>query len=105
MFQFFPRGRQEWLRVLLFPFQAYVVIAYLVEQYFIRSLPANGGYRGSLSEFKAKLLLGYTVCVLVLLSVGIVQMLAGRWLRGVLNAVLAALGVLIGLSMMNFGYT
>src|SRR5262249_19056059 len=46
MFRAFPTSRSQWLSAGLFPFQAYVGVAYFVEQYFIRSLPGNGGYRG-----------------------------------------------------------
>jgi hypothetical protein len=105
MFHLFPRARQEWLRVLLFPFQAYVVVAYFVEQYFIHSLPGNGGYRGSLDEFAICVVAGYAVCFLVLLCVGISQMVAGHRLRGFLNVGLAVLGCLLGLWMMNFVHT
>jgi hypothetical protein len=104
MFRFIPREQGEWLRVLLFPFQAYVVVAFLVEQYFIRSLPSGGGYRGSLAEFKVWVIAGYAICFLVLLGVGIVQIFTNHRLRGFLNVGLAALGALLGLSMMNFVY-
>ena len=105
MFRAFPKSRSEWLQVLLFPFQAYVVVAYLVEQYFVRSLPGNGGYRGSLTSFKLWVISGYSVCFIVLLCVGIIQLSTGRRARGFLNIGLAILGALLVLSMMNFVYT
>jgi hypothetical protein len=105
MFHAFPKSRSEWLRVLLFPFQAYVVVAYFVEQCFVRSLPGNGGYRASLTSFKLWVISGYSVCFIVLLCVGIIQLSTGRRVRGVVNIGLAILGALLGLSMMNFVYT
>jgi len=102
MFRAFPKSRREWLQVLLFPFQAYVVVAYFVEQYFVRLLP--GKYRGSLMSFKHWVISGYSVCFIVLLCVGIIQLSTGRRARGFLNIGLAILGALLGLSMMNFTY-
>jgi hypothetical protein len=105
MFRPFPRGRQGWLRVLLFPFQAYVLIAIFVERYFMNSLPGNGGYRGSLAEFKLTVVAGYAVSFLVLLCVGVGHFLTGRVRSACLNLGLAALAALLGCSMMNFAYT
>lgn len=102
MFQVFPKGRGEWLRAALFLFQAYVIVAYCVEQYFIRSLAAAGGYRGALNDFRGDVILGYAVCHLVLSSVGVVQMCIGYSTRGLLNVGLAVLAVFLGLSMDNF---
>jgi len=102
MFRAFPKSRDEWWRVLLFPFQAYIVVAYIVEQYFITSLPGYGGYRGALTDFKAWVIFGYAICFVVLLCTGAIQFLRGHRLRGAVNVGLALLGVLIGLSMANF---
>jgi len=102
MFRPIPKSRAEWRQVLFFPFQAYVVVAYLVEQYFINSLPGYGGYRGALSEFKGWVIFGYAICFVVLLCAGIIQSLRGYRLRAAVNFGLAMLGMLFGLSMMNF---
>lgn len=102
MFQAFPNSRGEWWRILVFPFQAYILVAYIVEQYFVTSLPGYGGYRGALSEFKSWIILGYVICFVVLLSTGAIQLLRGHRLRGAVNVGLALFGVLLGLSMMNF---
>jgi len=102
MFRAIPKSHAEWRPVLLFPFQAYVVVAYLVEQYFINSLPGYGGYRGALSEFKVWVIFGYAICFVILLCAGIVQLLRGHLLGGAMNLGLALLGILLGLSMMNF---
>lgn len=89
MFQIFPKGKREWLRVLLFPFQAYVVVARIEEHYFIRSLAYP--YRGMMSDFRMWVYGGFVVCFPVLLGVGIVQMFTGHRLGGFLNISLAAL--------------
>ena len=102
MFRAFPKSRGEWWRALIFPFQAYFVVAYIVEQYFVTSLPAYGGYRGALSEFKCCVIFGYAICFVVLLSTGTIQLLRGHWLCGAVNLGLALFGMLLGLSMTNF---
>ena len=101
-FHLFPRNWQEWRRAALFPFQAYVVIAIFVERHYWSSLPGYGGYRGSLGDFKAEVILGYAVCAAVLLSVGLAQILTGYRRRAWWNLGLAGTGALIALSMMNF---
>jgi hypothetical protein len=100
MFRVFPKGRREWLRAALFLFQAYIPVAYCVEQYFIRQTP--WAYRGALDEFKGDVILGYAVCLLVLLGVGLGQIAVSRWRRGFLNFGLAALGAVIAFRMNNF---
>jgi hypothetical protein len=94
VFYCFPKKRIEWLRVLLFPFQAYVVVAFFVERFFWSSLPAGGGYRGSLSGFVAGVILGYVACAVVLFGVGSIQILTGHRRNGCQNLCLAGLGVL-----------
>ena len=102
MFRTLPRGRSEWLHLLAFPFQAYVVVAIFVEKYFLRSLPTHS--RASLDNFKCWVIFGYSVCFFALLGVGTVQLCTGRRRLGVVNLCLAALGALIALSLMNFVY-
>jgi hypothetical protein len=102
MFRAFPKSRSDWQQILLFPFQAYVVVAYVVEQYFITSLPGYGGYRGALSEFKSWVIFGYAICFVVLLCTCTIQFLHAHVKRGALNVGLAVLAVLFVLSMMNF---
>jgi hypothetical protein len=100
MFRVFPKGRGEWSRAALFPFQAYIPVAYCVEQYFVRQLP--GAYGAALDEFKGDVILGYFVCFLVLLVVGLGQIAVSRWKGGLLNFGLAALGAVIAFRMNNF---
>lgn len=102
MFRAFPRGRSEWLQLLVFPFQAYVVVAIFVERYFMRSLESHS--RGSLAEFKCWVMVGYSVCFFALLGVGTVQLCAGRRRLGLVNVCLAVLSALVALSLMNFVY-
>ncbi len=86
----------------MFPFQAYVIIAIFVERHYWNSLPGYGGYRGELSEFKLDVILGYAVCVALLLGAGLAQVLTGHPHRALFNFVLAIYGALIALSLMNF---
>ncbi len=97
-FHLLPRTKGEWRRVALFPFQMYVVIAFFMERHFWYSLPANGGYRGSLSEFVVEVLIGYIVCIFVLSCVCIAQLTTGHRRRGLLNIGLAVLGSLFAFS-------
>src|ERR1700677_1280984 len=101
IFQIFPKRKNEWLRALLFPFQAYVIIAHFIEWHFWDSLPASGGYRGSLGGFMAGVSLGYFVCAVVLFGVGIRQVTLGHRYKGWLNIGLAVLGYLFACDMPN----
>jgi hypothetical protein len=87
MFQFFPKDKRGWLRVLIFPFQAYVVEAFVVEQHYY----GRGSYGSHLADFGALFLLGFVVSFPVLLFVGIAQMFNGHPLRGYVNLGLAVL--------------
>jgi hypothetical protein len=97
MFQLFPKRKREWLRVLLFPFQAFVVVGYFVHHYFFSSLPY--GYRGELSNLNVDMLFGYAVCFLVLLVVGIAQIAKGHRMLGIFNMGLAALAAKFAMSL------
>lgn len=87
MFQVLPKDKRRWLQVLIFPFQAYVVVAFAVEQYYY----GRGSYGSHLADFGMLFYFGFVICFLVLLCVGIVQMFIGRRFRGFLNIGLAAL--------------
>src|SRR5579859_7866649 len=84
MFQFFPKGRQGWLRALFFPFQAYAVVALVVTIYYHRT-------DGDVARFGALFFSGLNVCFLALLVIGIGQMISGHRLSGLINLCLAAL--------------
>ena len=88
-FRLLPRNKGEWWQVALFPFQAYVIVAHVVERYFVGSVAYP--YRGMMDDFTAWVLAGFVVCFPVLLIVGIEQMFTGHRLRGFLNICLAVL--------------
>jgi hypothetical protein len=56
---YFPGTPQDWLRGISFPFQAFVVLAIFVEQFFERQLPHN--YQGGMSDARNYVSLGYLV--------------------------------------------
>ena len=99
MFQLFPKDKRGWLRVLVFPFQAYVVEAFVVEQYYY----GRGSYGSHLADFGVLFLFGFVVSFPVLLFVGIAQIFNGHPLRGYANIGLTALAGWFICSM-NFVY-
>ena len=100
-FHLFPKNRGEWQQAALFPFQSYMVVAHFVEKHFWDSLPAGGGYRGSLTGFMIGVSFGYIVCAVVLFGVGIRQFSLGHHRSGWLNVGLAVLGCWFAYSMPN----
>jgi len=96
VFQVVPKNREEWLRALFFPFQAYVAVAYFVERYFVTRWPPHSYGPG---EFRASLFLGYGLCVVVLLGMGICQLTKGQIRKGFVNLGLAVLGAWLGYPM------
>ena len=104
-FHLLPRNKKEWRQIALFPFQAYVVIAYFVERHFWYSLPGNGGYRGSLLSFKMDVFLGYDVCIAVLLYVGVTQWFTHNRRKALVNFGLAIFGFWCVGHMGNFAVT
>ena len=67
--QVFPKGAKEWVRAGLLPFQTYVIAAFLVVE--IGSRIPTLQYRW---VFLEGILLGYCVCIVVFLLVGIIQL-------------------------------
>jgi hypothetical protein len=93
MFRPFPRERQDWLRLALFPFQAFAILAHLMSYYLVSVWP----HRGSvvpLNHFYDQISTGYVLCFLVLLIVGFCQLAARHRVSGIVNLVIAAWCVL-----------
>jgi hypothetical protein len=88
MFHVFPKDRDDWLRLLLFPFQAFAVIAHLVSYYLVSHWPH--GNVSPLNHFYSQIAGGYALSFLVLLVVGFRQMAAGHRVSSVVNVLLAA---------------
>jgi len=91
MFHLFPRQRQEWLRVLLFPFQAYVVLGHCATLYLLSIWHFRNV--GPLNHFADQLLFGYLVSFFVLFPVGLYQHHLGFRAGGWLNVGLALWGI------------
>ena len=89
MFNAFPKHRDDWLKLLLFPFQAFAVTAHLMSYYLVFHWP-HRGFIGPLNHFYDQIAPGYALCFLVLLIVGIRQMVAGRRMSAIANILLAA---------------
>jgi len=88
MFRLFPREWQDWLRIFVFPFQAYVFLAPASYCYVLHIWPR--GNVGPLNHFGHQLLFGYAICFFVLLGVGIYQRGVSRYVH-LCFAALAAL--------------
>ena len=98
MFHLFPSSRQEWLRVLVFLFRAYIILAFATVHYFGAHWPRHY----SLPAGFAGIYLCYGFSCIVLLVVGVIQLLTDRRTSGHLNIGLALLGLLLGLSFPSF---
>jgi hypothetical protein len=88
MFKLFPKDRRDWLRVLIFPFQAYVILTAIIYTYFFNIWPRRGV--DELNHFGGQLVYGCFICFLVLSFVGLLQ----RTPKKYLNFSLAALSIL-----------
>lgn len=93
MFRLLPVGRRGWLRAVLFPFQAYGVIAFVVLQYFASNWPRHT--RWGMTDLKLHAISGYAICFVVLLLVGLAQLFTGHRCSGCLNLGLAAFTALL----------
>jgi hypothetical protein len=100
MFHLFPKRRQDWLRVLVFPFQAYVIIAFFVERYFASIWP--GHTRWTMTDLKLFMVSGNVVCFFVFLVAGVRQSFLRQWTVACLHFGFAVLSVLLCLPMLNF---
>jgi hypothetical protein len=99
MFQLFPKTRKEWLRAIIFPFQAYMPVAFIVWQ-ILEVIWPGGKYRfGELStyhDFKSAVLQGYAICFWVLLIIATFQLSARQRTAAFLNVGWALVGALLG---------
>jgi energy-coupling factor transporter transmembrane protein EcfT len=107
MFHLFPKGRQDWLRVLAFPFQAFVILAPIVFWYFMGRysgcLDSNGShpvyarfdYGHAMTGLADQILVGCLVCFFVLLAFGFYQRAIGHRVSARVDFVLAALSIIL----------
>ena len=86
--------------MLVFPFQAYVIIAFFVERYFASIWP--GHTRWTMTDLKLFMAAGYVVCFLFFLVVGVRKLFLRQWTIACLHFGFAVLSVFLCLPMLNF---
>jgi hypothetical protein len=94
MFRLFPKNRQDWLRVVVFPFQAYVILGPASYCYWLHIWPHQGEV-GPLNDFGHQLSAGYLLCLLVLATIGFRQLVLEHGRKAYVNLGLAALSLLL----------
>jgi len=87
MVHIFPKSRQEWLSVLVFPFEAYAVLGHCATLYLLSIWSFRSVHL--LNHFADQLLTGYIVCFFVLLPVGLYRIHFAFRVRGWINFGLA----------------
>jgi hypothetical protein len=100
MFRVIPRDGRGWLRVVLFLFQAFPIVASFVVGYFGSVWPHRTGW--TMDDLKLFIIAGDFVCLIVVATVGIAQLFTGRRRRACVNLGLAALTVLLCFPLLNF---
>jgi len=95
------------LRVLAFPFQAFVILAPIVFWYFMRlyggCLDSNGShpiyarfdYMHAMKDLANQILIGYLFCFVALLAFGLYQRAVGHRVSAKVDFVLAALSIIL----------
>ena len=86
--------------MLLFPFQAYVIIAFIIERYFASIW--SGHTRWTMTDLKLFIAGGYAVCFFVFLVAGVRQLFLRQWSIACLHLGFAVLSVLFCFPMLNF---
>jgi hypothetical protein len=92
MFTLLPTSRLGWLKILLLPFQVYLVTAIFVYLGFANDWP-HRGKSDSFDTFALQIALGYGVCFIVFTVVGVVQFISKQRSSAVLNFGLAVVSL------------
>jgi hypothetical protein len=100
MLRAFPQSRLAWQNAVLFPFQAFPFVAFIVGRYFASVWPPHT--RWSMDDLKLVIIGGDSVCVTTLLCVALFQLFTGDRRAACLNSGLAALTVLWCLPFLSF---
>jgi len=87
-----PRNKQEWIDLILFPFKAYVVVAYVWLQICAR-LQGPRHYGGT--EAEAIVALGFFPCSLVLLMAAAIMAVVGPRGAAIPNAIFGGVAFVI----------
>jgi hypothetical protein len=103
MFRLFPKGQQDWLRVLAFPFQAFVILAPIAYWYFMGQFGhyANNvwpryysfDYIGAGKHLSTQIGVGYVICFLASVIFGFYHKAAGHRVSAYASFFFAALSV------------
>ena len=104
MFQFFPKQRQDWMRVLEFPFQAFVVLAPISYWHFMRLYcyyannvfgPRQYSFDGIAAgkHLGSLVVAGYLLCLLALVAFGFYHSAAEHRARAGVSFSFAALSI------------
>lgn len=100
MLRAFPQSRRAWQNALLFPFQAFPVLAFILGRYFGSVWPHHTPW--SMDDLKLSIIAGDAVCVVTLLCVALFHLFAGDRRAACLNSGLAALGAILCLPFLSF---
>jgi hypothetical protein len=84
MFHLFPKTRQEWIAIFIFPFQVYAALGLITTLWCFE--------RGRYADDKIGV--GSLICAFVLFSVGLRQIVKGERPKAYMNFALAALAVI-----------
>ena len=97
----FPKSRDEWIALPLFPFKAWVVVAFLF--YFFVGGYAFGQYAGhGTGDFGLMVMFGYMISVPVLLLAALVQRIFGKRREAMCTALYAIAGLTLALNLYRF---
>ncbi len=112
MFQFFPKQRQDWMRVFEFPFRAFVVLAPISYWHFMRLYGhyANNVFGprqyyfdciGAGKHLTHQTVAGYLICFFVLAGFGLYHIAARHRASAFMDVLFAALSI-VDLLIMQF---
>jgi len=97
----FPKTRDQWIALPLFPFKAWVVIGFPF--YFFVGGFAFGPYgRHSTGEFGMMVMFGYMISVPVLLFGALIQRIIGNRREALRTVLYAVAGITLGLIFYRF---
>jgi|SRR6267142_6250759 len=97
----FPKSRDAWIALPLFPFKAWVIIAFPF--YFFVGGYAFGQYtRHGTGEFGMMVEFGYMISVPVLLFAALIQRIFGQRREAAKSALYALAGITLGLNLYRF---
>jgi hypothetical protein len=89
-----PRTKHEWFGFILFPFKAYVVIAFVIARLCSRALWADAVI--------VSLLLGYVLSFIVLFLAALVLFICGRRDAALADIAFAGLALVFGWSLLPY---